>query len=126
VKFYEHIFRLRNWPWRGRSINPPGVVAYYTKDFAYARLTPGILEKLEQLNLKVGKYRRRKHTQFLTDDFGVPALNQHLATVLTIMRGSKTWDDFKDSMDKLLPRHAENLKLPLLEWGKEQVLPEDE
>jgi hypothetical protein len=125
-EFYEHIFRLRNWPWRGRSINPPGVVAHYTKDFVYARLTPGILPKLEQLNPKIGKYRRHKHTQFLTDDFGVPALNQHLATVLTIMRGSDTWDDFREAMDKFLPRHAENLKLPLLEWGKEQVPDEDE
>ncbi len=37
------------------------------------------------------------------------------------MRGSHSWDDFKGSMDKYLPRQAENLKLPLLEWGKEQV-----
>lgn len=124
-EFYEQIFRLRNWPWKGRQINPPGVVAYYTKDIVYARLTPGILEKLEQLNPKVGKYRRHKHTQFLTEDFGVPALNQHLATVLTFMRGSKTWDEFKAAMDKFLPRHAENLKLPLLEWGKEQIADED-
>ncbi len=125
-EFYEQIFRLRRWAWRGRQINPPGIVAYYTKDFVYARLTPGILEKLERLNPKVGKYRRHKHTQFLTEDFGVPALNQHLATVLTFMRGSSTWDEFKGTMDKFLPRHAENLKLPLLEWGKEQVSEEDE
>jgi hypothetical protein len=124
-EFYEHIFRLRGWTWKGRQINPPGIVAYYTKDYVYARLTPGILPKLEALNPKVGKYRRHKHTQFLTEDFGVPALNQHLATVLTIMRGSDSWDEFKASMDKYLPRHAENLKLPLLEWGKEQI-PEDE
>ena len=61
-EFYEHIFRLSNWPWRGRSINPPGVVAHYTKDFVYARLTPGILPKLELLNPKVGRHRRHKHT----------------------------------------------------------------
>ncbi len=124
-EFYEQIFRLRGWTWKGRSINPPGIVAHYTKDYVYARLTPGILPKLEQLNPKVGKHRRHKHTQFLTEDFGVPALNQHLATVVTIMRGSENWDDFKTSMDKYLPRHAENLNLPLLEWGKEQV-PEDD
>ncbi len=124
-EFYEQIFRLRGWAWKGRSINPPGVVAHYTKDFVYARLTPGILPKLEQLNPKIGKYRRHRHTQFLTEDFGVPALNQHLATVLTIMRGSEDWNDFKTSIDKYLPRQAENLKLPLLEWGKEQVSEDD-
>lgn len=29
-----------------------------------------------------------------------------------IMRGSESWDDFKGSMDKFLPRDAENFKLP--------------
>ena len=36
---------------------------------------------------------------------------------LTIMRGSRDWDNFKDSMDST----AANLKLPLLEWGKEEA-----
>lgn len=120
-EFYEQLFRLRGWTWKGRSFNPPGIVAHYTKDFVYARLTPGILPELEKRNPIVGKGRRYKHTQFLTEDFGVPALNQHLATVLTIMRGSNSWDEFKASMDKFLPRQAENVKLPLLEWGKENV-----
>jgi hypothetical protein len=120
-EFYEQIFRLRGWNWRGRQINPPGVVAHYTKDFIYARLAPGILPELERRNPKIGKYRRGKHTQLLTDDFGIPALNQHLATVITLQRGSGSWDEFTSSMDKYLPRQAENLKLPLLEWGKEQI-----
>ena len=68
---------------------------------ASIEVTPGILPKLEQLNPKVGKYRRHKHTQFLTGDYGVPALNQHLATVLTIMRGSKSWDDFRALMEQI-------------------------
>ncbi len=124
-EFYEHIFRLRGWNWRGRSINPPGVVAHYTKDFVYARLAPGILPELERRNPKVGKYRRGKHTQLLTEDLGVPALEQHLRMVLTIMRGSNSWHELEMLMDKLLPRKPENLQLPLLEWGKEQAVDED-
>lgn len=124
-EFYEQIFRLRGWDWRGRSINPPSVVAYYTKDLVYARLAPGILPELERRNPKVGKYRRGKHTQLLTDDLGIPALEQHLRMVLTIMRGSNSWDELKMLMDKLLPRKAENLELPLLEWGREQAISDD-
>jgi hypothetical protein len=43
-EFYEHIFRLRGWKWKGRGQNPPQVVAAYTKDLVYARLAPQILE----------------------------------------------------------------------------------
>jgi len=120
-EFYEQIFRLRNWTWKGRSINPPGVVAHYTKDLVYARLLPGILPELERLNPKVGKYRRGRYPQLFTDDMGMPALAQHIFAVVRFMRASKSWDQFMELMDAALPRQPENLKLPLLEWGKEGI-----
>ncbi len=119
-EFYEHIFRLRGWPWRGRAINPPGAVAAYTKDLVYARLAPGILNELEARNPIVeegGKRRRRaKHHQFLTDDVGHPALQQHLLMVIGIMRASSGWDQLMTLINQALPRKNETLQLPLLEW----------
>ena len=47
-EFYEQIFRLRGWQWRGRGTNPPQVVAAYTKDIVYSRLAPGIIDELEK------------------------------------------------------------------------------
>src|ERR1700676_959206 len=118
--FYEQIFRLRGWTWRGRGVNPPGVVAYYTKDLVYARLAPGILPELERRNPIVGKYRKGKHTQLLTDDIGIPALAQHLHTVVALLKGSDSWEQLMTRMVRALPRQDENLALPLLEWDKDR------
>jgi len=120
-EFYYHIFRLRNWPWRGRALNPPGVVAHYTKDIVYARLAPGILTELEIRNPKVGKNRRAKHHQFLTDDIGHPELQRHLYMIIGIMRGETTWDGMMERLDRALPRYGENLRLPLLDWENNPV-----
>lgn len=37
-EFYRQIYKLRGWQWKGRAVNPPQVVAYYTKDIVYSSL----------------------------------------------------------------------------------------
>jgi P63C domain len=113
-EFYEHIFRLRNWQWKGRGKNPPQAVAAYTKDIVYARLAPGILEELEKKNPSESGSRKAKHHQWLTDDVGHPALTQHLYAVIRVMRGSSTWDEFKMFLDKFHPKRGDTLQLPLM------------
>src|SRR5207253_5846641 len=58
-EFYQQIFRLRRWTWKGMSVNRPQVVAYYTKDFIYSRLAPGILKELEDRTPKDEKGVRK-------------------------------------------------------------------
>jgi hypothetical protein len=123
-EFYEEIFRLRGWPWRGRHFNPPGVVAHYTKDLVYARLAPDILQELEQRNPVVGSRRVAKHHQHLTDEIGYPALEKHLYTVIKFMEVADTWDDLMRMMDRALPRLDEAIQLDLLEWAKTAGLTE--
>jgi hypothetical protein len=113
-EFYEHIFRLRGWKWKGRGTNPPQVVAAYTKDIVYARLAPGIIEELEKKNPSNSGRRKSKHHQWLTDDVGHPALAQHLHAVVTLMRISKSWDQFKLFLDQAHPRRGDTLQLPLM------------
>lgn len=113
-EFYEQIFRLRGWKWKGRGKNPPQVVASYTKDIVYARLAPQILEQLEKKNPIEGGRRKAKHHQWLTDDVGNPALAQHLHAVITLMRVSKTWGQFKAMLDVAHPKRGDTLQLPLM------------
>jgi P63C domain len=113
-EFYQHIFRLRGWQWKGRAKNPPQVVASYTKDIVYARLAPHILEELERRNPIENGRRRNKHHQWLTDDVGHPALAQHLHAVVTLMRVSKTWAQFKNMLDVAHPKRGDTLQLPLM------------
>ena len=52
-EFYEHMFRLRNWSFNPLSIKRPRMIGHYTNDIVYARLAPGILTKLKELEADV-------------------------------------------------------------------------
>jgi P63C domain len=113
-EFYQQIFRLRRWEWRGMKVNRPQIVANYTKDLVYARLAPGILRELELRNPRDEKgHRRAAHHQWLTEDIGHPALAQHLYAVIGLMRLADSWDQFKQMLDRAYPKRGDSLQLPL-------------
>ncbi len=76
-QFYREIYKLRGWPWSGMGKNRYSVVAHYTKDLIYERLAPGVLEEMEKRNPKTetGK-RQSKHHQWLSEDLGIPKLQE--------------------------------------------------
>ena len=90
----------------------------------YARLAPQILEQLEKKNPIENGRRRAKHHQWLTDYVGNPALAQHLHAVITLMRVSKTWGQFKTMLDLAHPRRGDTLQLPLMADPSVQAEPE--
>jgi hypothetical protein len=111
-EFYQEMFRLRGWQWRGMKVNRPSVVGKYTNDLIYQRLAPGILEELQKRNPKDDKGQREgKHHQLLTDDIGLPALQNHLFATTGFMRASSTWDQFYRSMQRAFPKLNSNLVL---------------
>jgi hypothetical protein len=104
-EFYQEIFRLRGWEWRGMKVNRPQCVARYTKELVYVRLAPRILQELEKRNpTDDGGYRKARHHQFLTEDVGHPALAQHLYGVIGLMRVASNWDELVRMVDKAYPR----------------------
>ena len=113
-EFYEQIFKLKNWQWRGMKVNRPSVVGRYTNDVVYERLAPGILKELEERNPKDEKGNRpAKYHQWLTEDVGHPALAQHLWAVIALMRASTSWDQFYRMLQRALPKKNETLPLAL-------------
>jgi len=109
-EFYQQLFRLRGWEWKGMKVNRPQVVAAYTKDLVYERLAPGILKELEARNPKDERGRRKhKHHQWLTEDLGHPALAQHLYAVVGLMRANNSWKQFKEMLQRAFPKKGETL-----------------
>ena len=51
--------------------------------------------------------RRGAHRQWLTEDVGHPALAQHLHAVITLMRVSKSWPQFKLMLDVAHPKRGD-------------------
>lgn len=119
-EFYTQIFRLKGWQWKGMKVNRPGVVGLYTRDIVYARLAPGVLAELERINPSDGHGARSvKHHQWLTDDIGHPALSQHIYAVMTLMRASTSWEQFKSLLKRSFPRKGD--QLDLLDLGESDL-----
>lgn len=109
-EFYEQIYRLRDWEWKGMEVNRPQIVAKYTKDIVYERLAPGILKELEARNPLDEKGKRKsKHHQWLSGDIGNPALSQHLHAVTALMKVSKSWENFQEMLNQAFPKKDETL-----------------
>lgn len=114
-EFYRQMFRLRDWEWKPQSVRQrPSVVGIYTNDLVYERLAPGVLEELKRKNPKLPSGRRKhKHFQWLTQDVGDPALREHLASVIALMKASSDWTQFKLLVDRALPKYGSTMELPL-------------
>lgn len=118
-EFYRQLFRLRSWRYSYTSIKRPALVGKLTNDLVYERLAPGVLNELKQLNPKTPKgTRKHHHHRWLTRDFGHPRLREHLASVITLMKASARWDDFKRMINRALPKYID---LPLIEYGERQT-----
>jgi P63C domain len=121
-EFYQEIFRLRGWIWKGMRINRPQCVAAFTRDLVYKRLAPGILKELEARNPKVESgYRLALHHQWLTEDIGHPALAQHLHALLGLMRASDTWQQMKKLVNRAFPQRGDSLQMEMFRDDTERV-----
>lgn len=111
--FFRELFRLKGWKWKGTS-KRPGVVGHYINDLIYDRLGHGVLEELQRKNPSDGRGRRKaKHTQWLTEDIGHPALAQHMYATIGAMRAHNDWGSFLEFFKRAYPKKGENLALAL-------------
>ena len=122
-RFYKEIFRLRGWQWQGMKVNRPQVVGHYTNDIVWDRLAPGVRAELEKINPKNESGKRpTKHHQWLTDDVGHPALQEHLTGVTVLMNSvvestppKRGWNEFMRRLQRVFPKVNVNLELPFEE-----------
>ncbi|HUU28871.1 MAG TPA: P63C domain-containing protein [archaeon] len=115
-EFYELMFKLRGWQWKGMKVNRPSIVGKYTNDLVYERLAPGLLDELNHLNPPDEKGRRKsKHQQWLTEDIGHPELQKHLYMLIGFERASANWGMFYRMVQRALPKLNEQIPLALEE-----------
>jgi len=108
--YYEQLFRLRGLPYPPEhSSYKPQYFGHLTNDIVYSRLAPYILDELKKQAIKYEK--RGKLHQYLTGNYGHPKLREHLAAVTMVMKLSKSYDDFKQKLDIVLPRYNETLSM---------------
>ncbi len=114
-EFWEKLLRAKGYE---SYIGLPrrSFVGHWVNDVVYSRMSPGILKKMKEINPRSpGRGRKYKHTQFLTDDHGIPELRQHLIKAMTVMDVSiATGQDFGNLLQAVLPKYGDTLQLPLV------------
>jgi hypothetical protein len=112
LDFYRELFRLRQLNFPADSVRRPQYFGMLTNDLVCKRIAPGVLAELKRVKLESGK-PRDKLFQRLTSNIGYPKLREHLGSVVTIMKLSKTWQGFIDTLDTLHPKYGETILLPM-------------
>ena len=111
-EFYKYMFKLRKWNFNPLSVRRPPVIGHLTNDIVYSRLAPGILNKLKELNPKIEEgYRKNKHHQFFTRDYGSPELKQHILNLIFMMKGSDSWATFYKALNRAAPKLGDTLEI---------------
>ena len=112
--FYQEMYRLRGMEYPNDTVQRPRYFGLLTNDIVYDRLAPDVLKKLKEVNPKRESGRRKhKFFQWLTSNVGYPKLREHLGSVVTIMKLSNDWYDFRTKLDRLHPRYGKPTQLSL-------------
>lgn len=114
--YYKELFRLYGYEYPPKDKRPQWRPAYFgkiTNNVIYSRLAPEILPELKKAASKAEK--TTKLHQWLTSDIGHPKLREHLASIVTLLKISKTKEDFYSMVDKVHPKFNENYTLDLEE-----------
>lgn len=111
-EFYIQLFRLKNMAYPPISTKRPGYIGHWTNDIIYSRLAPGVLKELKRLNPRQESgSRKHKFFQYLTRDWGTPALRDHLSNVIFLMKGCAGWEDFKRRLNRASPKYGDTMLL---------------
>jgi len=111
--YYEQLFRLRGLDYQKDTPKRPQYFGVLTNDIVYRRLAPGVLDELKRVSTK-GDNGRSKHKLFqkLTQNIGYPKLREHLGSVVTLMKLSDDYRDFRLKLDRIHPPFGKTLPLP--------------
>ena len=113
-EWYENLYKLWGWEWKGRKINPPQLVGKITNDIIYERLPNKVLEELKRKSPpNESGNRKNKLHQWLTPEIGHPKLQEIITGTNTLMKISPNWRKFKEHLSRAFPRHGEQQSIEL-------------
>lgn len=114
--FYKEIFRLKGWPYNPYSVSRPGVVGTYTNQYIYSFLPSDVFKFIRNRTpkSKAGNFTVRLH-QSLNKEVGKELLRNQLVAVTTILKLSKSWEQFKRQFQELYGQTALDFEEPTME-----------
>lgn len=120
TEYYQELFRLRGLDFPSASVKRPQYFGVLTNDIVYKRLAPGVLDELKRVTPRNDDGRpKAKYFQSLTSNKGYPKLREHLGKVIMMMQLSTDYEDFKEKLERFLPKHTDQIPLTLEQMGPE-------
>ncbi len=110
--FYEQLFRLYGYQYPPENKRPQWRPAFFgniTNEVVYNRLAPDLLPELKKAASKAEK--KAKLHQWLTQEIGHPKLREHLASIVSILKLSKTPEEFRANVNMIHPRYGDTALL---------------
>jgi hypothetical protein len=118
--YYREMFRLRGLNFKTDTVQRPQYFGHLTNDVVYKRLAPGVLEELKSVQQADSTKSRGRLFQHLTTNVGYPKLREHLGSVVTLMKLSSSWPEFKSKLDMIHPQLGKQPLVPL--WTDEDEM----
>ena len=128
-EFFRQVYRLHGWPYKPGITQGPRYVGKFINKYVYELLPEGVLEKLRQRNPVIGKHRRHKHTQFLSENIGEPAVIALVASITTLATVSLDKAHFDQMVRAVFPKKggqtviAQTVEAPVLPLPRGVELP---
>ena len=116
--FYKQIFRLKGWG-SAAGVKRPQIIGHYTNNLVYDRIAPGVLAELRERNPTLPQgWRKNRHHQWFTPEFGHPKLRMHIEGVTALMRAAGNWESFKRALDRAYPKPGTQLSMETDDDGR--------
>ncbi|MDP2692440.1 MAG: P63C domain-containing protein [bacterium] len=94
-EYYQEMFRLNNWTYKGIIAEKPWQAGRYTKQIIYFRFSQEVLPILQIINpFIITGYRQYKHHQYLTAGSRIK-LSKFIAQATDLMRECSDWNEFR-------------------------------
>ena len=107
--YYRELFRLRGLEFPADTVNKPQYFGHITNNVVYKRLAPGVLQELKKTTPRAPRSGRHSHQlhRRLTADIGHPKLREYMASLITVMKLSTDYEDFRVKLDRIHPPYNE-------------------
>lgn len=111
--FWVKLIRVKGYP-SYLALKRPAFVGHWVNDIIWDRLVPGARKKLNELNPRLpAGYRKNKHHQHATEDYGLPELKAHLIKVMAYMDAAANDTQFMRMLNRGMPKFGDTYEMPL-------------
>ena len=111
--YYRELFRLRGLEFPTDTVKRPQYFGHITNNIVYKRLAPGVLQELKKTTPRAphsGRHSHQLHRR-LTPDIGHPKLREYMASLITVMKLSANYNDFRAKLDWIHPLYNKTTSL---------------